>query len=57
MGLSADFVLGETGALQFFLHWGPAELVLTPSASCNHIPAPPCGQRGRYGNVYLCTCL
>ena len=38
MGWCADFVLGETGALQFLLHWRPAELALTPSASCNHIP-------------------
>lgn len=52
MELCADFVLGETRALQFFLHWRPAELVLIPSASCNHIPAPPCGQRE--ANMAMC---
>lgn len=53
MGWCADFVLGETGALQFFLHWRPAELVFTPSSSCSLIPAPQYGQR--WADVAMCT--
>lgn len=57
MGWCADFVLGETGALQFLLHWRPAELALTPSASCNHIPGHLHTDRGgpicTYAHVFV----